>query len=174
MLVTEGAAALQGLAFEGGVEVLDVGVNNYGERTGHADLAEIAVALEVFYDVPTGIKLDKLCWLSNLTAEAFRVPVPTFKPLVGDKAFADVGDVHYSYKNHPWIYRVVSESLVGNRRVIAFGDKSGPNAVKAKAAALGLDIEEGEVNKIVDGLLAKLREVHRPITDEEFLAIARS
>jgi len=168
-----GSAIVLG-AFEGGAEVLDVGINNYGERTGHADLAEIAVALEVFYDKPTGIKLDKLFWLSKLAAEAFRVPVPSFKPLVGDKAFADVGDVHYSYKNHPWIYRVISENLVGNRRVIAFGDKSGPNAVKAKAAALGLKIEEGRVNKVVDGLLAKLREVRRPITDEEFLAIARS
>jgi isopropylmalate/homocitrate/citramalate synthase len=168
-----GSAVVLG-AFEGGAEVLDVGINNYGERTGHADLAEIAVALEVFYDKPTGIKLDRLVWLSKLAAEAFRIPVPTFKPLVGEKAFADVGDVHYSYKNHPWIYRVVSESLVGNRRVIAFGDKSGPNAVRAKAATLGLKIEDASLNNVVDRLLAKLREVRRPISDEEFVAIART
>jgi isopropylmalate/homocitrate/citramalate synthase len=165
-----GTAVVLG-AFEGGAEVLDVGINNYGERTGHADLAEIAVALEVFYGISTGIKLDKLFGLSQLAAEAFRVPVPSFKPLVGDKAFADVGDVHYSYRNHPWIYRVIPESLVGNRRVIAFGDKSGPNAVKAKAAVLGIKVEEEKVNKIVEGLLAKLREVRRPITDDEFRAI---
>ena len=167
-----GTAVVLG-AFEGGAEVLNVGINNYGERTGHADLAEIAVALEVFYDKPTGIKLDKLFWLSNLAAEAFRIPVPSFKPLVGDKAFADVGDVHYSYRNQPWIYRVIPESLVGNRRVIAFGDKSGPNGVKAKATALGIEIEEGNVSKVVEGLLAKLREVRRPITDDEFRALTQ-
>ncbi|HTN70266.1 MAG TPA: hypothetical protein VMO00_04185, partial [Methylomirabilota bacterium] len=59
-----GTAVVLG-AFEGGAEVLDVGINNYGERTGHADLAEIAVALEVFYGKTTGIKLDKLFWLSK-------------------------------------------------------------------------------------------------------------
>lgn len=167
-----GSALVLG-AFEGGAEVLDVGVNNYGERTGHADLAEIAVALEVFYNQSTGIKLEKMFELSKLASQAFRVAVPTFKPLVGDKAFADVGDVHYSYTHHPWIYRVVPDNLVGNRRVIAFGDKSGPHGVKAKAAALGIALEEKNVGKVVDNLLAKLREVRRPITDAEFRALAQ-
>jgi isopropylmalate/homocitrate/citramalate synthase len=168
-----GTAAVLG-AFEGGATVLDVGINNYGERTGHADLAEIAVALEVFYDKPTGIKLDKLFWLSKLVAEAFRVPVPSFKPLVGEKAFADVGDVHYGYPNHPWVYRVIPETLVGNRRVIAFGDKSGPNSVRAKAKALGVKIEDTKIDKVVERLHAKLREVHRPITDDEFRVLVQA
>lgn len=160
-------------AFEGGAEVLDVGVNNYGERTGHADLAEVAVALEVFYGKSTGIKLEKLCWISKLVAETFRVPVPPSKPLVGEKAFADVGDVHYSYRNHPWIYRVIPESLVGNRRQIAFGDKSGPNAIKEKARALGIEMKEKDIHRVLESLLAQLRHVRRPLTDEEFRGIVR-
>ena len=168
-----GTAAVLG-AFEGGAEVLDVGVNNYGERTGHADLAEIAVALEVFYGMPTGIKLDKLYWLSRLASEAFRVPLPPTKPLVGEKAFADVGDVHYTYRDYPWIYRVVPETLVGNRRVVAFGDKSGPNSVKEKARQLGINLKGDDIPRIVEAIVDKLREVRRPMTDDEFRSIVQA
>jgi isopropylmalate/homocitrate/citramalate synthase len=168
-----GTAVVLG-AFEGGAQVLDVGVNNYGERTGHADLAEIAVALEVFYGMPTGIKLDKLFCLSKLTAEAFRVPLYPTKALVGEKAFADVGDVHYTYRDYPWIYRVIPETLVGNRRVVAFGDKSGPNSVKEKARQLGIKLNDGDIPKIVESVIGKLREVRRPMTDDEFRAIVQA
>lgn len=168
-----GTAVVLG-AFEGGAEVLDVGINNYGERTGHADLAEVAVALEVFYGMSTGVKLDKLCWISKLAAEAFRVPLPATKPLVGDKAFADVGDVHYTYREYPWIYRVIPESLVGNRRVVAFGDKSGPNSIREKARQLGLDVADGTIPRIVESLVARLRQVRRPLTDEEFKTLVQN
>jgi len=168
-----GTAVVLG-AFEGGAEVLDVGVNNYGERTGHADLAEIAVALEVFYGMPTGIKLDKLCRLSKLASDAFRVPLHPTKPLVGDKAFADVGDVHYTYRDYPWIYRVVPETLVGNRRVVAFGDKSGPNSVKEKATQLGIKLKDDDIPRIVESVIGKLREVRRPVTDDEFRSIVQA
>ena len=168
-----GTAVVLG-AFEGGAEVLDVGVNNYGERTGHADLAEIAVALEVFYGMPTGIKLEKLCRLSKLASDAFRVPLHPTKPLVGDKAFADVGDVHYTYRDYPWIYRVVPETLVGNRRVVAFGDKSGPNSVKEKARQLGIKLKDDDIPRIVESVIGKLREVRRPVTDDEFRSIVQA
>lgn len=167
-----GTAVVLG-AFEGGAEVLDVGVNNYGERTGHADLAEVAVALEVFYGKPSGIKLEKLCWISKLVSEAFRVPLPPTKPIVGAKAFADVGDVHYTYRDYPWIYRVIPESLVGNRRVVAFGDKSGPNSIKEKARELGVKINDGDIHWVLESVVSRLRQVRRPITDEEFRAIVR-
>jgi 2-isopropylmalate synthase len=168
-----GTAVVLG-AFEGGAELLDVGVNNYGERTGHADLAEVAVALEVFYGMATGIKLDRLCWLSQLAAKAFRVPLDPTKPLVGEKAFADVGDVHYTYRDYPWIYRVIPEALVGNRRVVAFGDKSGPNSVKEKAKQLGIKLNDRDIPRIVESVIGKLREVRRPMTDDEFRSIVQA
>jgi isopropylmalate/homocitrate/citramalate synthase len=69
---------------------------------------------------------------------------------------------------------VIPETLVGNRRVIAFGDKSGPNSVRAKAKALGVKIEDTKIDKVVERLHAKLREVHRPITDDEFRVLVQA
>ena len=53
------ALALPGVlgALEAGAEVLDCGVNAYGERAGHCDLAQLAAILEFLYGFDTGIKL---------------------------------------------------------------------------------------------------------------------
>jgi isopropylmalate/homocitrate/citramalate synthase len=82
--------------------------------------------------------------------------------------------VHYTYRDYPWIYRVIPEALVGNRRVVAFGDKSGPNSVKEKAKQLGIKLNDRDIPRIVESVIGKLREVRRPMTDDEFRSIVQA
>jgi isopropylmalate/homocitrate/citramalate synthase len=161
------ATALVLAAFEGGAEVLDVGVNGYGERAGHADLAEVAVALEVFYGVDSGVDLQGLKRLSEKIAEIQGLPVISTKPLVGANAFADVTDTHYIYEDHPWIFRSIAPEMVGNRRRVALAGVSGLAVMRAKALELGIEISDGIAMEALGEVHDVLASKRGPISDEE-------
>ena len=72
---------------EGGCEVVDVGVNGYGEGVGHVSMADTVYHLEFLYGFDTGIRLEKLRAASVLIADIMRQPLPKSTPLVGDHAF---------------------------------------------------------------------------------------
>lgn len=161
-----GTAVVLG-ALEGGAEVLDVGVNSYGERGGHADLAEVAVAVSVFYGLDTGIQLQRLTELSKFVAAVFGLPVPSTKALVGVNAFADVTDVHYLYEGFPWVYRAIAADLVGNQRRAAVAGVSGPLVLQIKAQELGVNLSRSECEKLLPRVLAALKASRGGLPDEE-------
>jgi isopropylmalate/homocitrate/citramalate synthase len=165
-----GSAVVLG-AFEGGAEVLDAGVNSYGERGGHADLAEIAVAVTVFYGMETGIRLDRLTELSQFVADVFKLPLPSTKPLVGRNAFADVTDVHYIYEGYPWVYRAVAAELVGNERRVALAGVSGPVVLQIKARELGLELSLAECENKLPKIMAAMQSRSGGLRDEDIKRI---
>ena len=165
-----GTAVVLG-AFEGGAEVLDVGVNSYGERGGHADLAEVAVAVAVFYGMETGIQLNRLTELSNFVAEVFGLPIPSTKALVGSNAFADVTDVHYLYEGYPWVYRAVAADMVGNKRRAALAGVSGPVVLQIKAQELGIHLSLAECEGLLPKIMTAMKSRSGGIPDEEIRRI---
>ena len=166
------ASALVLGALEGGAEVLDVGVNGYGERAGHADLAEVAVAIEMFYGLDAGVPLNGLTGLSQRIADMLQLPVPFTKPLVGRNAFADVTDTHYIYESHPWIFRAISPELVGNQRRVALAGVSGATVVQAKATELGMDLTAEQCEEALPRIRAALASQPSGISDDEFRRLA--
>jgi 2-isopropylmalate synthase len=161
------AAALVLAAMEGGAEVLDVGVNGYGERAGHADLAEVAVAVEVFYGLETGVDLRGLTGLSERIAKIQGLSVPSTKPLVGANAFADVTDTHYIYDGYPWIFRAIAPEMVGNRRRVALAGVSGVAVIRAKAGELGIELSAEAADRKLATVQRALASKRGPISDEE-------
>ena len=55
-------------------------VNGMGERAGNADLAEVALALEALYGIPTRFDLTQARTLSRLVAEKAGTPLPPGRP----------------------------------------------------------------------------------------------
>ena len=70
-------------AYEGGADALHCSVNGIGYRAGGAALEEVAMALEALYGVRTGVRLERLAWLSRVTAEISGIPVAYFKGVTG-------------------------------------------------------------------------------------------
>ena len=161
-----GTAVVLG-SLEGGAEVLDVGVNSYGERGGHADLAEVAVAVAVFYGMDTGVQLQRLTEVSQFVAEVFGLPLPPTKALVGSNAFADVTDVHYLYEEFPWVYRAIAADLVGNRRRAAIAGVSGPLVLQIKAQELGMNLSRSECELLLPRIMSGLKARRGGIPDED-------
>lgn len=61
----------------------DVSLNGMSYRCGFAALEEVALSLEVFYGVNTGLNLDRIDHASRVVARESGLPIPHLKPLTG-------------------------------------------------------------------------------------------
>ena len=169
------ALALPGVlgALEAGAEVLDCGVNAYGERAGHCDLAQLAAILEFLYGFDTGIKLDRLTETAKLVADIMKQPMPKWSPITGDNAFSHLPDWRWQHQEFPWSVAALLPEVVGNSTRAIFGHQVGPYGLKVKAKELGITIPEEKLPRLAEILAEKMRWSKRPVTDLEFRSFVR-
>ena len=162
-------------AYEGGATALHCAVNAVGYRAGNAALEEIALALEVLYGVRTGLRLDLLPDLSRLVEEITRIPNGYFKPIVGKGAFSyeqwsatksleERGTRPYAFPFEP--------ELIGRGPRLVVGKWSDLGAVARKLADHGLTATAEQMETMLVRVQMAGVAHHRPLGDDEFLAIA--
>lgn len=163
-------------AFEGGADALHVSVNGLGYRAGGAALEEVVMALEVLYGVDTGVQLDHLPHLSHLVEEITGIQNGYFKPVVGrgafsfeqwgaTKALTDGGARAYAFPFEP--------EVLGRSPHLVIGKWSDTGAVAQKLAEFGLAASPDVLDRILVASQRASLACHRPLHDDEFLAIAR-
>lgn len=162
-------------AYEAGATGLNVAVNGLGYRAGNAPLDEVAMALEILYGVDTGLRLEMLPWLSRLVEEITRIPVDYFKPIVGKGAFSveqwSTASAMQAAGVRPFSFPFEPE-LIGRSPRVVVGKWSDLGAVAKKLADYGLTASPEQMSRIlIDCQRAGIAH-HRPLTDDEFLAIA--
>jgi len=160
------AAALASV--EGGCEVITVGVNGYGEGTGHVSLAETAYHLEQLYGFDTGIRMENLRPASVRIADIMKHTLPKTAPLVGDDAFVVMHDKHHQYPELPFMFVPVKPEYVGNKGRVGFSEWAGPFGLRLHAKALGLSIADDKIAPMLDALTEEMKWRKRPLTDTEF------
>jgi len=69
-----------------GADCIHATINGLGEKTGNADIAEIAIAAEL-YGVETNINLKKLYTGAKVVEKISKIPISPMKPVVGDFVF---------------------------------------------------------------------------------------
>jgi isopropylmalate/homocitrate/citramalate synthase len=163
-----GMAVASALAsVEGGCEMVTVGVNGYGEGTGHVNLAEVVYNLEALYGLDTGIRLDRLRHASVLIADIMKQPLHKAAPLVGDDAFVVMHDKHHQYPDYPFMFVPLKPEAVGNRGRVGFSEWAGPFGLKLQAAALGIAIADEKIPSILGALEEEMGWRKRSLTDAE-------
>lgn len=166
-------------AVSAGAQVAHVTVNGIGERTGNTPMEELAMALEFLYGVKTGLKLEKLRGLSKLVSSLSGVGVPPQKPVVGDDIFTiESGIIAGWWKRleklgmplemYPFLPELVGHDPVG----VILGKKSGRDSILYKAEKFGMKVDEAEADRLLGKVKALALDKKRPLTDEEFLALA--
>jgi isopropylmalate/homocitrate/citramalate synthase len=162
-------------AYEAGATGLNVAVNGLGYRAGNAALDEVAMALEVLYGVDTGIRLDMLPWLGQVVAEITGIPVDYFKPITGTGAFSveqwKTGAAMEAGGARPVAFPFEPE-IVGRTPRVVVGKWSDVGAVAKKLTEYGLTASPEQLSQILIGCQRAGIAHHRPLNDDEFLAIA--
>ena len=127
--------------YEGGADVLQVSINGIGYRAGNASMESVAMALEVLYGVPTGLRLDALPEVCALVTRLSGIPANYYQPIVGKGAFRyEQWGAIAAYSEagvRPWAFPFEPE-LVGRKPELVIGKWSDAGAVIQKLAEYGL------------------------------------
>lgn len=137
------------MSIKAGAKMVDVAVNGMGDRAGNAALAEVAVALEAFYDIDTGIDLKQMRGLSQFVAKVSGRPLPVNMPLVGDHVFIDQDDYHIeSQLINPLAFKGIRAEEVGGQYGVMFGKLTGPAAIGYMAKKYNRPINGSDIPAI--------------------------
>jgi 2-isopropylmalate synthase len=166
------ACALAGV--EGGASIVDATVNGLGERAGNASLEEVVSALTILYGYDLGVALEELRPLALEVAELTGVPIPPYKSLVGEQAFAHKLDAHVvGVLIHPFVYEAIRPERVGNSRRLPLGKHSGPAAIRAWLRAKGIEADDGQVGQLVERVEALAVEQKKALSEGQLQQLIR-
>ncbi|HYY68737.1 MAG TPA: hypothetical protein VE734_03310 [Terriglobales bacterium] len=144
-------------------------INGMGERAGNCDLGEIALALTCLYDVPVELRLEKIREVSAIVRKAAGYRLEAWKPVVGENLFTRESGAVASQFHIPEAIEPFSADLVGARRTIALGKKSGLDSIDLKCRQLGLPPLSPEARAAVLAAVKRRSiEKHGLVSDGEF------
>lgn len=148
-------------------------INGMGERAGNADLGEVALALQCLYGVPVAMDLTRIREVSRAVREAAGYQLEPWKPVVGENLFVRESGAVASQFHIPEAIEPFSADLVGARRQIVLGKKSGLDSIALKAKELGLEVSESQRPSVLAAVKSKGIAARRLLTDSEFRAIVQ-
>jgi len=158
-------------AVRGGASWIHGTINGMGERAGNADIAEVALALKCLYDVPVEMNLEKIREVSEVVRRAGKYELEGWKPLIGDNLFLRESGAVASQFHIPEAIEPYSAELVGAKRGIVLGKKSGLDSIRLKAEELGLAVPEPRRAAVLEAVKRKAIEKSGLLNDEEFRSI---
>jgi isopropylmalate/homocitrate/citramalate synthase len=137
-------------AVEEGVTHVHTCIAGFGERSGIAPLEEIVVALELLYDIDTGVDMKKLHRLSQLAEKSFALPIQYHKPIIGENAFSYEVDEHiHGMISHPLIYEPFPPEIIEREITFYFGRQTGKHLVENRLASAGIKATQWQIDEIV-------------------------
>lgn len=173
---------------EEGVAYVHTCVAGFGERSGCAPMEEVCAALELLYDVDTGLELDKLYRLSQLAEKTFALPIQFHKPMIGENAFSYEEEEHVrAMLANPMIFEPFPPEIIGRETTFFIGKHTGKNLVETrlaqasiKATPMQIDdivkrirgtresLDKGEAQMTFYQIKKLLKDLRKSLTEEEF------
>ncbi len=158
-------------AVRGGARWIHGTINGMGERAGNTDIAEVALALQCLYDVPVEMNLKKIREVSEVVRRAGKYELEGWKPLIGDNLFLRESGAVATQFHIPEAIEPYSAELVGAKRGVVLGKKSGLDSIRLKAEELGLDIPDSARAAVLEAVKRKALEKSGLLSDDEFRLI---
>ncbi|MDR0950956.1 MAG: citramalate synthase [Candidatus Ancillula sp.] len=113
-------------------------INEFGERTGNANLLAVIADLELKLGYECVPDLKKSYDLAHNIAEIANVNIDTRQPYVGDVAFAHKAGLHASaLKVDNDLYQHIDPKTVGNDISMIVSEMAGRSSIEMKVAELG-------------------------------------
>lgn len=147
-------------AYEAGASVIDVTVGGLGERTGIADLAQVATAVRTAYGIEAPWDMAALPTLADDVAKRSGLPTHPQTPIIGANAFCHNAGLHVAAVFHdPAHYESVPAGLVGRARSVCVDRFAGLPTLRYEARRLGIDVDDATLHRALRRL--KNRESRR-------------
>jgi 2-isopropylmalate synthase len=171
-----GLAVANSLAgVQAGARQVEVTVNGIGERAGNAALEELVMSLHVRQEalgLHTGVRHEQLTPTSRLLAATTGVWPQPNKAIVGRNAFAHEAGIHqHGVLSNPLTYEIMTPASVGLQATsLVLGKHAGRHAVAARLHALGIHLDEAQVERVTAEVKA-LADHKKFVYDDDLLAL---
>ena len=149
-----------------------------GDRAGNAETEKVIMNCYIHHDVKKW-NLEKFRELALYIASSLGYHLPVNKAIVGDSAFAHESGIHlHGIATLPLTYEPFPPELVGQKRTIVVGKRSGKHGIKLKLESiLGTKVNDDDPRllNLIEMIRKEFSEKDRryPIGDEEFKLYAR-
>jgi 2-isopropylmalate synthase len=135
---------------EEGATYLHTSLIGYGERAGLAPFEEVVTALELLYNIETGIDMERIYRLAQLTEKSFALPIQFHKPIVGDTTFAHEVDEHVEgMLAHPLMFEPFPPEIVGRETSLFVGRNTGQTLLQGLLEKAGIRASPRQVDEIL-------------------------
>ena len=158
-------------AVRAGADFVQGTINGMGERAGNADICEVALALQLLYQVPVALDLAQAREVSKLVQRCGGYTVDGWKPVVGEYLYTRESGAVASQFHIPAAIEPYSAAIVAAQRRIVLGKKSGLVSIALKLQDLGLQVDEERHAAILNDVKVQATAAQRLLSDAEFRAI---
>jgi 2-isopropylmalate synthase len=157
-----------------GARQVEVTINGIGERAGNTSLEEVAMIFKSHKEtgIETNINSQKIYGISRMVSSLMNMPVQPNKAIVGRNAFAHSSGIHQDgvLKNRE-SYEIIDPKDVGiDDNAILLTARSGRAALKHRLQVLGVELEQGKLDKVYEEFL-KLADRKKDINDDDVLML---
>ena len=162
-------------AIRAGAAQVECTINGIGERAGNSALEEVVMALKTRldrFDADTGVVASELCGASRLLGDLTGQRAPRNKAIVGRNAFAHEAGIHqHGVLSDPRTYEIMRPADVGApESALILGKHSGKHALRARVAALGVELGDDRVEALFEAFKG-LADEQGEVTDEDLLSL---
>jgi len=155
-----------------GARFVNTTVNGLGERAGNAPLEEVVMGLKVACGIDPGIDTHRFHELSRFVARASHRPVPSWKPVVGERVFSHESGLHTDgVLKNPLNYEGFDPADVGLKRHIVLGKHSGTSGVVERYRTMGISVSRKEAVQLLEQVRAIAQRVKRPLNEKELFRL---
>jgi isopropylmalate/homocitrate/citramalate synthase len=135
---------------EEGATYLHTSLIGYGERAGLAPFEEVVTALELLYNIDTGIDMERIYRLAQLTEKSFALPIQFHKPIVGDTTFAHEVDAHVEgMLAHPLMFEPFPPEIIGRETSLFVGRNTGQTLLQGLLEKAGIRASPRQIDEIL-------------------------
>lgn len=165
-------------AASAGVDGIHSSLNGLGERTGNVATEEVVTALELLYNVKTGVDLAKIGPLCELVQGISRVPTAPNKPVTGSRLFWLESGIVIDAKRkleaagiQPAMMPYLPE-LVGRLPLeVVLGGSSGKGSIQYFLEQLGIEVDDDQLGEILTRVKTLGLKERRVLTRDELMSI---
>jgi isopropylmalate/homocitrate/citramalate synthase len=175
-------------AVEEGATYVHTSIVGFGERAGIAPFEEVVTALELLYNIDTGIDLSKVSRLGQMAEKAFALPIQFHKPIIGENLFThEVDEEEEKILAQPLLVEPFPPEIIGRETKLFIGRNTSQTLIQKlleraqiRASPRQMDellrqikapqetLDKGEAQMTYYQVKKLLRELQQGLTLDEF------